>query len=218
MLLSMQAIQARQVLRGTVGELVKETRKAEAEGMPLATLSAALYQMFRNSKDLQPQGAASACKNKSCPAQPCFRSPCMWLPLPGVQYSVPLAAAQVHCSCPFTHTPGIVGGKKEQAPAVSVHAKAAEGKKKPRGVQPGSFLNLMINSKHSNGEPFSDLLASSQAFTFLLVRLLLCTGLQAAPPGVNMQPYPGSLMKAVLGPACKSHGVAAVAWTDGRSI
>ncbi|CAL5219444.1 g1276 [Coccomyxa viridis] len=85
------AIQARQVLRGTVGELVKETRKAEAEG-----------------------------------------------------------------------------GKKEQAPAVSVHANAAEGRKKPRGVQPGSFLSLMINSKHSNGEPFSDLLASSQAFTFLL--------------------------------------------------
>ena len=55
-----------------------------------------------------------------------------------------------------------------------MHADAAEGRKKARGVQPGSFLNLMINSKHSNGEPFSDLLASSQAFTFLLVRVLLC--------------------------------------------
>ena len=32
-----QAIQARQVLRGTVGELVKETRKQEAEGVLLAT-------------------------------------------------------------------------------------------------------------------------------------------------------------------------------------
>ena len=39
-------------------------------------------------------------------------------------------------------------------------------------MEPGSFLNLMINSKHSNGEPFSDLLASSQAFTFLLVSCL----------------------------------------------
>jgi len=65
-----------------------------------------------------------------------------------------------------------VGRKKEQKPAVSVHADAAEGRKKARAVEPGSFLNLMINSKHSNGEPFSDLLASSQAFTFLLVSLL----------------------------------------------
>ena len=39
-------------------------------------------------------------------------------------------------------------------------------------MEPGSFLNLMIDSKHSNGEPFSDLLASSQAFTFLLVSCL----------------------------------------------
>ena len=36
MLLLMQAIQARQVLRGTVAELVKETRKQEAEGALLA--------------------------------------------------------------------------------------------------------------------------------------------------------------------------------------
>ena len=71
--------------------------------------------------------------------------------------------------------PGVAGDKKEGAPAVSVHASAAGGGKKPRAVQPGSFLNLMINSKHSNGEPFSDLLASSQAFTFLLVRCLLYT-------------------------------------------
>ena len=33
MLARVQAIQARQVLRGTVGELVKETRKQEAEGV-----------------------------------------------------------------------------------------------------------------------------------------------------------------------------------------
>ena len=72
---------------------------------------------------------------------------------------------------------GFAGGAKQQSPAVSVHADAAEGRKKARGVQPGSFLNLMINSKHSNGEPFSDLLASSQAFTFLLVRKLPSGGL-----------------------------------------
>jgi hypothetical protein len=53
-----------------------------------------------------------------------------------------------------------------------VHANAGEARKKARAVEPGSFLNLMINSKHSNGEPFSDLLASSQAFTFLLVSIL----------------------------------------------
>ena len=64
---------------------------------------------------------------------------------------------------------GGAGRKKELSSAASVHADAADGRKKARGVQPGSFLNLMINSKHSNGEPFSDLLASSQAFTFLLV-------------------------------------------------
>ncbi len=52
-----------------------------------------------------------------------------------------------------------------------MHAKAGEARKKARAVEPGSFLKLMINSKHSNGEPFSDLLASSQAFTFLLVRI-----------------------------------------------
>lgn len=38
MLLLMQAIQARQVLRGTVAELVKETRKEEAEGALLLNL------------------------------------------------------------------------------------------------------------------------------------------------------------------------------------
>ena len=53
-----------------------------------------------------------------------------------------------------------------------MHANAGEARKKARAVEPGSFLNLMINSKHSNGEPFSDLLASSQAFTFLLVSIV----------------------------------------------
>lgn len=76
---------------------------------------------------------------------------------------------------------------KQQSPAVSVHADAAEGRKKARGVQPGSFLSLMINSKHSNGEPFSDLLASSQAFTFLLVRNPPFWWSHVALTGVHMQ-------------------------------
>ncbi|CAL8467564.1 g7102 [Coccomyxa elongata] len=46
---------------------------------------------------------------------------------------------------------------------------AAEARKKARGVQPGSFLNLMINSKHeSSGQTVSDAEATAQAFTFLL--------------------------------------------------
>ncbi|BDA42788.1 Cytochrome P450 3A24 [Coccomyxa sp. Obi] len=46
---------------------------------------------------------------------------------------------------------------------------AAEARKKARGVQPGSFLNLMINSKHeSSGSTVSDDEATAQAFTFLL--------------------------------------------------
>ena len=61
------------------------------------------------------------------------------------------------------------GGKKEAAGGLSQPASTAVPGKRARAVEPGSFLNLMINSKHSNGEPFSDLLASSQAFTFLLV-------------------------------------------------
>lgn len=61
------------------------------------------------------------------------------------------------------------GGKKEAAAGLSQPAPTAASGKRARAVEPGSFLNLMINSKHSNGEPFSDLLASSQAFTFLLV-------------------------------------------------
>lgn len=48
-------------------------------------------------------------------------------------------------------------------------------------MEPGSFLNLMINSKHSNGEPFSDLLASSQAFTFLLVRPFVLVDAHQSP-------------------------------------
>ena len=41
----LQAIQARQVLRGTVAELVKETRRQEAEGAPsfLLALHATLF-------------------------------------------------------------------------------------------------------------------------------------------------------------------------------
>lgn len=50
-----------------------------------------------------------------------------------------------------------------------ITADGAEAQKRARGVQPGSFLNLMINSRHQDsGEPFSDDVATSQAFTFLL--------------------------------------------------
>ena len=59
-----------------------------------------------------------------------------------------------------------------QKAGIAVHANAGEARKKARAVEPGSFLNLMINSKHSNGEPFSDMLTSSQAFTFLLASIL----------------------------------------------
>ncbi|EIE24557.1 cytochrome P450 [Coccomyxa subellipsoidea C-169] len=46
---------------------------------------------------------------------------------------------------------------------------AGEARKKARGVQPGSFLNLMINSKHeSSGRAVTNDEATAQAFTFLL--------------------------------------------------
>jgi len=52
---------------------------------------------------------------------------------------------------------------------LNIQAHASEGRKKARGVQPGSFLSLMINSKHeSSGRGVSDVEATSQAFTFLL--------------------------------------------------
>ncbi len=63
MLVVVQAIQARQVLRGTVGELVKETRKQEAEGMLLATFPAALHKRVCLSKASQSQNAVCTCKN-----------------------------------------------------------------------------------------------------------------------------------------------------------
>ncbi len=60
------------------------------------------------------------------------------------------------------------GIKAANAPAVSIEANAADGRKKARGVQPGSFMSLMINSKHQDGRGVSDEEAASQAFTFLL--------------------------------------------------
>ena len=52
----------------------------------------------------------------------------------------------------------ILGDKRE----------ATDARKKARGVQPGSFLSLMIGSKHQDGRGVSDEEATSQAFTFLL--------------------------------------------------
>ena len=60
------------------------------------------------------------------------------------------------------------GLKAAAAPAVNIEASATEGRKKARGVQPGSFLSLMIDSKHQDGRGVSDDEATSQAFTFLL--------------------------------------------------
>lgn len=60
------------------------------------------------------------------------------------------------------------GIKPANAPAVNIEAHAADGRKRARGVQPGSFMSLMINSKHQDGRGVSDEEATSQAFTFLL--------------------------------------------------
>lgn len=61
------------------------------------------------------------------------------------------------------------GAKPPGKPAVDIHASAAESRKRARGVQPGSFLSLLINSRHQEtGATFSDDEATSQAFTFLL--------------------------------------------------
>lgn len=58
--------------------------------------------------------------------------------------------------------------KAPAAPAVNIEAHATDARKKARGVQPGSFLSLMISSKHQDGRGVSDDEATSQAFTFLL--------------------------------------------------
>lgn len=60
------------------------------------------------------------------------------------------------------------GVKPANAPAVNIEAHAADGRKRARGVQTGSFMSLMINSKHQDGRGVSDEEATSQAFTFLL--------------------------------------------------
>ena len=102
-----------------------------------------------------------------------------------------MSSAEAHLQAPFRHRIVLIGtaplqpvsaelcqplaacaGGKKDAAGLSQQAPTAAPGKRARAVEPGSFLNLMINSKHSNGEPFSDLLASSQAFTFLLVSCL----------------------------------------------
>ena len=53
--------------------------------------------------------------------------------------------------------------------SVDVTARAEGTRKRGRGVEPGSFLDLMIGSRHQgSGEGFTDMEATSQAFTFLL--------------------------------------------------
>ena len=53
--------------------------------------------------------------------------------------------------------------------SVDIAARAEGSRKRARGVEPGSFLSLMIGSRHQgSGRGFSDLEATSQAFTFLL--------------------------------------------------
>ncbi len=65
----------------------------------------------------------------------------------------------------------VMAGEKAPSAVASVDIAArAEGtRKRARGVEPGSFLSLMISSRHQeSGKGFSDLEATSQAFTFLL--------------------------------------------------
>ena len=65
---------------------------------------------------------------------------------------------------------GMAGEKASPAVAsVDIAARAEGTRKRARGVEPGSFLSLMISSRHQeSGKGFSDLEATSQAFTFLL--------------------------------------------------
>ncbi len=64
--------------------------------------------------------------------------------------------------------PGTTAAAKSMAEPGAAPA-AGEARKKARGVQPGSFLNLMINSKHeSSGRAVTNDEATAQAFTFLL--------------------------------------------------
>jgi cytochrome P450 len=68
-------------------------------------------------------------------------------------------------TCPWSPA----GIKPVAKPAVDIHVSATDARKRARGVQPGSFLSLMINSRHhDSGATFSDDEATSQAFTFLL--------------------------------------------------
>ena len=66
----------------------------------------------------------------------------------------------------------MAGEKKAPAKpeALQVSASAADARRRARGVQPGSFLGLMMGSRHQGGDGrlFDDDEISSQAFTFLL--------------------------------------------------
>ncbi|KAK9909472.1 hypothetical protein WJX75_002811 [Coccomyxa subellipsoidea] len=62
---------------------------------------------------------------------------------------------------------GVVTAAKATEPGAA--PTVGEARKRARGVQPGSFLNLMINSKHeASGRAVTNDEATAQAFTFLL--------------------------------------------------
>ena len=68
MLLLVQAIQARQVLRGTVAELVKETRKQEAEG--------ALFEIQSPKPALMRRVDSVQCASANLPCSLALPAPC----------------------------------------------------------------------------------------------------------------------------------------------
>lgn len=49
---------------------------------------------------------------------------------------------------------------------------AAAARKRDRAIKPGSFLSLLVNARHTNGDHLSELEAAAQAFTFLLAGAL----------------------------------------------
>ena len=154
-----QAIQARNVLRGTVAELVKETRRQESEGEALGFTAIILSSMSAQLRDLAIRHGHGTC----------FVKPRLQAVSRHTSVLLGTAALQLVTGALCKPLAACAGSRKEAAAGLSQQAPAAAPGKRARAVEPGSFLNLMINSKHSNGEPFSDMLASSQAFTFLLV-------------------------------------------------
>ncbi len=64
-------------------------------------------------------------------------------------------------------------------------ANAADARRRARGVQPGSFLGLMLGSRHQgDGRAFSDDETASQAFTFLLAGCAASRKYAACPAAV----------------------------------